>query len=78
MPCRGCFGPTPDLLDPGAEVLSAIGSIAGAANENDVPNHEMKSAVRSLRDPAGTVYRFTLPTAFLSRAVSDRPVEEKP
>lgn len=77
MPCRGCFGPTPDMLDPGAEAISAIGSIAGAANENDVPAHIMKKAVRSVRDPVGTFYRFTLPKAFLNRAVKDEPVEEQ-
>ncbi len=78
MPCRGCFGPTPDMLDPGAEALSAIGSIAGEANENDVAPHVMKRTVRSLRDPVGTFYRFTLPVAFLNRAVEDKPAEEQP
>ncbi len=78
MPCRGCFGPTPDMLDPAAEAISAIGSIAGEANENDVPPHEMKRVVRSLRDPAGTFYRYTLPSAFLNRAVDDKPEKEKP
>jgi len=73
MPCRGCFGPTPDMLDPGAEAISAIGSIAGEANENDVAAHEMKKAVWSIRDPVGSFYRFTLPSAFLNRVVKDEP-----
>ena len=42
---------------------------------NDVPAHEWKKAVRSIRDPAGTFYRFTLPSAFLNRAVTDEPEE---
>jgi len=73
MPCRGCFGPTADMLDPAAEAISAIGSITGAADENDVAPHEMKRAVRSIHDPAGTFYRFTLPSGFLHRAVVDKP-----
>lgn len=77
MPCRGCFGPTADMLDPGAEALSAIGSLSGAANENDVQAHEMMKAVRSIRDPAGTFYRYTLPEAFLNHKVTDRPAEEQ-
>lgn len=77
MPCRGCFGPTADALDPGAAAMSAIGSIAGSANENDVPAHQMKKAVLSLRDPAGTFYRFTLPSALLDRWVRDKPEEHK-
>jgi F420-non-reducing hydrogenase small subunit len=76
MPCRGCFGPTADMLDPGAEAMSAIGSVAGAADENDVAEHEMKKVVRSIRDPAGTFYRFTLPVAFLNRIVHDEPEGE--
>jgi len=78
MPCRGCFGPTPGMLDPGAEALSAIGSIAGAANENDVAATEMKKQIRAIRDPAGTFYRFTLAEAFLNRAVVDKPAKESP
>jgi F420-non-reducing hydrogenase small subunit len=77
MPCRGCFGPTPDMLDPAMEAISAIGALSGAANENDVPAHEMKRAVRSLRDPVGTFYRFTLPSAFLNHFVIDKPEKEK-
>lgn len=78
MPCRGCFGPTPDMLDPGAEAMSAIGSIAGEAHENDVPAHVMKKTIRSIRDPAGTFYRYTLPKAFLNHKVSDQPAKETP
>lgn len=73
MPCRGCFGPTADMLDPGAEALSAIGSIAGPGTENFVPAHEMKKAIRAIRDPAGTFYRFTLPSAFVGRRIDDSP-----
>jgi len=77
MPCRGCFGPTAEMLDQGADAISAIGSIAGEANENWVEAHKMKQAVRSIRDPAGTFYRFTLPSAFLGRAVSDKPKDQE-
>jgi hypothetical protein len=63
------------MLDPAAEALSAIGSIAGEADENWVEAHKMKKAVRSICDPVGTFYRFTLPSAFLKRAVSDKPRE---
>ncbi len=78
MPCRGCFGATPDMLDPGAEAISAIGSIAGEANENDVPAHKMKRAIRSILDPAGTIYRYTLPSALINRALKDETKKEKP
>jgi len=75
MPCRGCFGPTDALLDPGAEALSAIGSIAGPEHEDDMIPAKRMAAVRSIRDVAGTFYRFTLPSASLFRTVVDRPTE---
>ena len=76
MPCRGCFGPTADAFDPAAEVISAVGSLAGAADENDVPAHAMKKVVRSIEDPAGTFYRFTLASSLFHRAVVDAPQKD--
>jgi len=76
-PCRGCFGPAPGLLDPATEAISAFASFAGEADENDLPAHERMKAVRGIRDPAGTFYRFTLPLSFLHRRVSDRPQKEE-
>jgi F420-non-reducing hydrogenase small subunit len=33
MPCRGCFGPTKEVIDQGAKGLSAIASILGVEDE---------------------------------------------
>jgi F420-non-reducing hydrogenase small subunit len=77
MPCRGCFGPTPNMLDPGAEALSAIGSIAAAEHEDQLPTPRRLAPVRAIRDLAGTFYRFTLPVATLSGIIDDRPDEEE-
>jgi F420-non-reducing hydrogenase small subunit len=71
MPCRGCYGPTPGVCDPGADAISAIGSMLGIDTET-TPAHFLKSLVRSVRDPVGTFYRFTLPSAILNRVVEDR------
>jgi F420-non-reducing hydrogenase small subunit len=76
MPCRGCFGPLPGAFDPAAEALSAIGSIVGLDHEDGVPPTTRMAGVRSIRDLAGTFYRFTLPTATIPGAVVDRPQEE--
>jgi F420-non-reducing hydrogenase small subunit len=76
-PCRGCFGAAPGLLDPAAEAVSAIASLAGEADENELQPHERMKAVRSIRDPAGTFYRYTLPSSFLHRAVADQPRKEE-
>lgn len=71
MPCRGCFGPTPAALDPAAEMISAIGSLAGPGTENDAPAHEWKKTIRRIRDPGGTFYRFTLPASRLGGRVTE-------
>ena len=69
---QDCYGPLPGMRDPGAEAISAIGSILGVDTQT-TPAPVLKSLVRSVRDPAGTFYRYTLPSAILPRIVEDRP-----
>jgi len=61
-PCRGCYGPTSDVVDPGAKMLSAIGTII---DSNDP--EEIKEIIEKVVDPAGTFYRFSLPGSILRR-----------
>jgi len=63
MPCRGCFGPTPDAVDPGLKLLAAIASRGEADSEEDA-----KALADSLVDPLGTYYRFGLPASMLKRS----------
>lgn len=56
MPCRGCYGPSEKVNDQGAKLLNAVASIMNV--------HDEKSAqelAATWDDPAGTVYRFSLP-----------------
>jgi len=62
MPCRGCFGPTDQVFDQGAKFLSALGSIIETSDEK-----EIEKIVDTIVDPAGTFYRFSLPTSILRR-----------
>ncbi len=62
MPCRGCFGPTPEALDPGLKMLSAVAS-RGAADTEETA----QAFADSLVDPLGTFYRFSLPVSLLKR-----------
>jgi F420-non-reducing hydrogenase small subunit len=70
MPCRGCYGPVSGVVDPGAEAMTGVGSILGIDSQV-TPAHVLKTHVRSIRDPAGTFYRFTLPSAILPHLVRD-------
>lgn len=60
MPCRGCFGPTDNVIDQGAKALSAIASLISSNDEDEV-----KKIVDTIADPAGTFYRFSLPKAIV-------------
>lgn len=68
MPCRGCFGPTPDVIDQGAKLLGAIATLADA---NDPA--EVKRILAGVVDPAGTFYRFSVPSSLLRVAASAVP-----
>ena len=61
-PCRGCYGPPPDVTDPGAKMMSAIGTMIDANDEK-----EIEKIVATIDDPAGTFYRFSLPGSILRR-----------
>lgn len=62
MPCRGCFGPPPGVIDQGAKMLSAIASIYDVKDEA-----EIKRMVEEVVDPAGTFYRFGMSSSILKR-----------
>ena len=62
MPCRGCMGPTDQVYDQGAKFLSAFASILDVKDEK-----EIDKIISTIVDPAGTFYRFSLPTSILNR-----------
>lgn len=63
MPCRGCFGPTDQVLDQGAKFLSSVASLIDTNDESEIQN-----VVDSIDDPAGTFYRFSLPSSHLGHS----------
>jgi F420-non-reducing hydrogenase small subunit len=62
MPCRGCYGPAPGVIDQGAALLSAVASVVDADTEE-----EAARIVGEIVDPVGTFYRFGLPGSVLHR-----------
>ncbi len=63
MPCRGCYGPAPGIIDQGAALLAAVASVVDADTEE-----EAARIVGQIVDPVGTFYRFGLPASLLHRA----------
>jgi len=56
MPCRGCFGPTREVLDQGGKFLSGLMSIVDTQDEE-----EIKRIADSVIDPVGLFYMYSLP-----------------
>ena len=70
MGCRGCYGPTDDVEDQGAKMLSAIASVIDAGNETmdeDKLEELIQEAVDTIADPSGTFYRFSMSHSILQR-----------
>lgn len=63
-PCRGCYGPPAAVSDPGAKMMSAIGTMIDA----DSPE-EIDKVIDTIVDPAGLFYRFSLPSSILGRKI---------
>lgn len=57
QPCRGCFGKARAVYDPGAKMVSAIGSTFTSDKKN-----EIEQMTASLNDLSGTFYRYTSAT----------------
>ena len=64
-PCRGCYGPTSEVTDPGAKMMSAIASIIDEKAPEDISR-----VLKDVVDPAGYFYRFSLPVSLIRRKLS--------
>ena len=69
MPCTGCGGPTPNSLDQGAKMMSALASILGIEGEEDMSDEEVEKLIEQIVDPVGTFYKYGLPNALINRKV---------
>ncbi|HCJ10990.1 MAG TPA: oxidoreductase [Clostridiales bacterium] len=72
MPCRGCFGPTPEALEHGASMLSAAATLVEGKEEA-----ELAEVLDGIVDPLGTFYRFTLADSLLRIRNKSLGLEEK-
>ncbi len=67
MPCKGCFGPTKEVTDQGAKMLSALASILGVEDEEKMSEEEVQKLVGQVEDPVGVFYMYGLPASILRR-----------
>jgi len=64
MPCTGCYGPVSGVIDQGAHFLSAVASVIDSTDPE-----EIDKILKDIPDPAGTFYRYSLPSSLLRRAI---------
>ena len=69
MPCTGCGGPTPNSLDQGAKMISALASILGIEGEDKMNDEQVQKLIDQIVDPVGTFYKYCLPSAIINRRV---------
>jgi F420-non-reducing hydrogenase small subunit len=72
MPCIGCYGAPEGVLDQGAKMISALGSMIDVqtledGGEKALPEHNTRLA-QLLPDPAGAFYKFELATSLFQGA----------
>lgn len=62
MPCRGCYGPPPNVVDQGGKLLSALASIIDSQDPA-----EIERVADAIPDVLGACYLFGLPASLLGR-----------
>jgi F420-non-reducing hydrogenase small subunit len=73
MPCTGCYGAPEGVIDQGAKMVAALGSILDLGDVKDIPESELASRVDEIisriPDYAGTFYKYTLADSILKKAL---------
>ena len=63
IPCRGCYGPAPGVVDQGAKLASAVASIVDSKDPE-----EIQKTLEGLPDFTGFAYRYGAPSSLLQRS----------
>ena len=64
MPCRGCYGPMPNVVDQGAKIISSVSSIIDSQDPE-----EIDKILSGIHDITGYAYRFGMAGSLLQRSV---------
>ena len=69
MPCTGCYGPPEGVLDQGAKMIAALGSVLDVGNYKGLSEEEIAkrsdAILDSIPDQAGAFYKYSLAGSIL-------------
>jgi F420-non-reducing hydrogenase small subunit len=71
MPCSGCYGPAAEVVDSGAKMLAALGSVLDLSGYKGLTEEQVAQKaddiIAGIPDPAGTFYQYTMAGSLLKR-----------
>ncbi len=72
QPCRGCYGPSPDVQELGSSAFTAIASLF-PVKDNDpfMGEDEIDDIMDQIKDPLGYFYAFSMSKSLIKRAVDE-------
>lgn len=71
MPCRGCMGPTDQVFDQGAKMISVLGGLI----DSDDPE-EVREIISTIADPVGTLYYFGVSKSLIKQSGVKKEVRQ--
>lgn len=73
QPCRGCYGPTPEVQEQGASMFTAVASLFPVLDQDPTCGEdEIIEIMSQIKDPLGYFYAFTLGKSLIKRAVNEK------
>ena len=69
--CRGCLGPTSKVKDQGLKMISALSSLIGLENEENLTEEDFDKLINKIEDPLGTFWRFTFGKSLVAQLHPD-------
>ena len=61
------MGPIPKVKDPGAKLISVIGTILQSDNEKQLGEEGLKKIIDDMHDLTGSLYTYSLPLSYIEK-----------
>ena len=82
MPCSGCYGPPEGVVDSGAKMVAALGSVLDLGDYQGLTEEQVAekadAILAGIPDPAGTFYKYSLAGSLLRRESAMKRISINP